>query len=80
MHVISPLAVLILTQAELKVLTDPFCFIDPLPALTTFITRLSLIQFLYGIHYQSHLCLIVTCHTCMDVISSAIFAIWHKLS
>ena len=26
-------AFLILTQAELKVLTDPFCFIDPLPAL-----------------------------------------------
>ena len=26
-------AFLILTQAKLKVLTDPFCFIDPLPTL-----------------------------------------------
>ena len=59
------------TQAELKVLTDPFCFIDSLP----------LVQFLYGTHYHSHLCLIVTYHIldhmygCILHISSVILCI-----
>ena len=72
---------LILTQAELQVLTDPFCFINPSPALTTSITRLSLVQSLYGTHYHSHLCLIVTYHIldhmygCILHISSAILCI-----
>ena len=35
-YLISPLAFLILTQAELKVLTNSFCFIDPLPALANY--------------------------------------------
>ena len=47
------------------------------------------VQSLYGTHYQSHLCLIVTYHIldhmygCILHISSAIyvsFAIWRKLS
>ena len=46
-----------LTRAELQVLIDPFCFIDPSPALTTSITHLSIVQ---SPHYHSHLCLIVT--------------------
>ena len=80
-YFISPLAFLILTRAELQVLTDPFCFIDPSPALTTSITRLSLVQSLYGTHYHSHLCLIVTYHIldhmygCILHISSAILCI-----
>ena len=57
-----PSGILILTQAELKVLTDPFCLIDPSPALITSITCLSLEQFLYGTHYLSHLCLTVMYH------------------
>ena len=78
---ISPLAFLILTRAELQVLTDPFCFIDSSPTLTTSITRLSLVQLLYGTHYHSHLCLIVTYHIldhmygCILHISSAILCI-----
>ena len=59
----------------------PFCFIDPSLALTTSITRLSLVQSLYGTHYHSHLCLIVTYHIldhmygCILHITSAILCI-----
>ena len=80
LYFISPLA-FFNTRVELQVLTDPFCFIDPSPALTTSITRLSLVQFLYGTHYHSHLCLIVTYHIldhmygCILHISSAILYI-----
>ena len=80
-YLIFPLAFLILTQVELKVLTDPFCFIDLSSTLTTSITRLSLVQLLYGTHFQSHLCLIVTYHIldhmygCILHISSAILCI-----
>ena len=69
------------TQAELQVLTDPFCFINPSPALTTSITHLSLVQSLYGTHYHCHLYLIVTYHIldhmygCILHISSAILCI-----
>ena len=73
------------TRAELQVLTDPFCFINPSPALTTSITRLSLLQSLYGTHYHSHLCLIVTYHIlnhmygCILHITSAILCIlWYS--
>ena len=55
-YLISLWYFLILTQAELKVLTDPSCFIDLSPALTTSITRLSLVQFLYGTPTTSLTC------------------------
>ena len=80
-YLVSPLGFLILTQAELKVLTDPFCFIGLSLTLTTSITRLSPEQFLYGIHYQSHSCLIGTYHIldhmygCILHISSAVLCI-----
>ena len=80
-YLLSPLAFLIITQAELKVLTHPFCFIGLSLTLTTSITCLSLEQFLYRIHYQSHLYLIVMYHIldrmygCILHISSAILCI-----
>ena len=49
-YLISLWHFLILTQAELKVLTDPSCFIDLSPALTTSITRLSLVYSFYMEH------------------------------
>ena len=51
------------------------------PALTTSVTRLSLVQSLYGTHYHSHLCLIITYHIldhmygCILHITSAILCI-----
>ena len=66
-YLISPLALLILTQAELKVLTDPFCFIGPSPALTTSRTvfiwntlPVSLVSNSYVPHFGSHVWMHIT--------------------